>query len=151
MIVTNGSKRVCARSGDDVTMLSNLGVMLTSSVANNKLRNFRPHLRNACENEWGPQNCAIYCSPLGIIRTCTSTRTHTYDACDPFIIITPRFYNIIASSPDRTPIRTCTSTLTGSHTHTSTLTHDACDPFTTSSHHHPIAHTHTQTTYAIRL
>ena len=25
----------------------------------------------------------------------------SYDACDPFVIITPRFYNIIASSPDR--------------------------------------------------
>ena len=30
------------------------------------------------------------------------THAHTYDVCDPFVIITPRFYNIIASSPDRT-------------------------------------------------
>ena len=27
------------------------------------------------------------------------TRSRTDDACDPFVIITPRFYNIIASSP----------------------------------------------------
>ena len=73
-------------------------------------------------------------------------RTHTYDACDPFVIITPRFYNIIASSPDRT------------HTHTCNV----WDPFviitprfTTSSHDRLHAHartyTHAHTTHAIRL
>ena len=43
--------------------------------------------------------------------------THSCDVCDPFVIITPRFYNIIASSPDR------------KHTHTHTHTCDGCDPF----------------------
>ena len=37
------------------------------------------------------------------------THSHTYDACDPFVI-TSRFYNITASSPDRTATR--------AHTHT---------------------------------
>ena len=31
---------------------------------------------------------------------------HASDVCDPFVIITPRFYNIIASSPDRTHTHT---------------------------------------------
>ena len=35
----------------------------------------------------------------------------THHTCDPFVTITPRFYNIIASSPDRA--------------------HDGCDPFVT--------------------
>ena len=39
-------------------------------------------------------------------RIITGSHTHTYDVCDPFVIITPRFYNIIASSSER------------SHTHT---------------------------------
>ena len=50
-----------------------------------------------------------------IITAIERARTHTYDVCDPFVIITPRFNNIIASSPDRTR----------AHTHT----YDACDPF----------------------
>ena len=74
------------------------------------------------------------------------TGSHTYDACDPFVIITPRFHNIIASSPDRTHthIRRMRSVCNHhsnilqhhrinpiAHTHTSTQahTHDACDPF----------------------
>ena len=86
----------------------------------------------------------------------THTHTQSYDTCDLLVIITPRFYNIIASSPDR------------KHTHTHTHTHsdDACDPFvistprfysiiSDSSHDriatHTHAHTNTHTTYAIRM
>ena len=74
----------------------------------------------------------------------TRSRTHAYDACDPLVTITPRFYNIVASGSH-----------THTHTHTHTLTHayDACEPFqrTVCNHHSKIlqhhsiriAHTHT--------
>ena len=41
-------------------------------------------------------------STLIIILASSPDRAHTYYVCDPFVIITPRFYNILASSPDRT-------------------------------------------------
>ena len=50
-----------------------------------------------------------------LFATMTHIHAHTYDVCDPFVIINPRCYSIFASSPDRT--RT--------HAHTC----DVCDPF----------------------
>ena len=87
------------------------------------------------------------------IITRLDTRSHTHDVCDPLVIITPRFYNILASSPDRTHTHThmrrmrsaCNHhskilqhhriiasshhrIITESRTHTHTHTYDACDP-----------------------
>ena len=74
--------------------------------------------------------CRAWINPLAWLATLTITprfyniiasspdraHTHAYDVCfDPFVTITPRFENIFASSPDRT------------HTHT----YYACDSFVT--------------------
>ena len=99
----------------DATMLSNLGVMITNGS----------HASYACVcaigwwcddvvKSWsGAWNCAICCSPHcgpfvsitpkfdNIVASGSHTQIHTYDACDPFVSITPRFYNIVASSPYR--------------------------------------------------
>ena len=77
-----------------------------------------------------------------ITLTHTQCYTHTYVACDPFVIITPRFYNIIASG-----IR-----FRIAQTHR----YDVCDPFViiTPIFYNIIAsgsHKHTDTMYAIRL
>ena len=61
-------------------------------------------------------------------RSGTKSDISGTNRCDPFVIITPRFYNIIASSPD-------------THTHTTYTT--ACDPFviiTPRKHHRIISH-----------
>ena len=107
-------------------------------------------------------------------RIITGLRTHTYDVCDPFALITPRFYNIIASSPDCAHKHSHTHTTYASvcNHHSKILQHhritttrcdtrshtcNVCDPFViiTPRFYNIIASSpdcaHTHTTYAIRL